>query len=258
VRPCRSGVPETVDLYCAIDLSEGKAVRLVQGDFQQRRDFGDPLDLARRFASGGAKWLHVVDLDAARTGEPVNRDAVLAVVEEASRHGASVQTGGGVRSVQDADALMSGGVRRVVLGTAAQQQPTLIRDVCARHPGRVAVAVDHRGSQVAVWGWEKPSGTSLADALHRLDTLPLAAVVITSIERDGMLQGPDTEALRDALAETVHPVIASGGVRSAQDLVALASVEARGRHPSGAIVGMALVAGTLALGEALEACATSV
>jgi phosphoribosylformimino-5-aminoimidazole carboxamide ribotide isomerase len=246
-----------VDLYCAIDLSEGQAVRLVQGDFRQRRDFGDPVDLARRFASGGAKWLHVVDLDAARTGEPVNREVVFAVVEEARRHGASVQTGGGVRSVQDAEDLISGGVQRVVLGTAAQQQPTLIRDVCARYPGRVGVAIDHRGSQVAVWGWEKESGTSLADALHRLDTLPLAAVVITSIERDGMLQGPDTDGLRQALEETMHPVIASGGVRSAQDLMTLASVEARGRRPAGAIVGMALVGGMLGLEEALAACETS-
>jgi phosphoribosylformimino-5-aminoimidazole carboxamide ribotide isomerase len=246
-----------VDLYCAIDLSDGQAVRLVQGDFSQRRDFGDPVDLARRFASGGAKWLHVVDLDAARTGEVVNRQVVFAVVEEARRYGASVQTGGGVRSVEDADDLISGGVQRVVLGTAAQQQPTLIRDVCARHPGHVAVAIDHRGSQVAVWGWEKASGTTLSDALHRLDTLPLAAVVFTSIERDGMLRGPDTESLREALAETVHPVIASGGVRSAQDLTTLASLEARGRHPAGAIVGMALVGGTLGLEEALAACETS-
>ncbi len=246
-----------MDLYCAIDLIEGHAVRLERGDFTRKRDFGDPIDLARRYASHGAKWLHVVDLDAARTGSPVNREVVLAIARETGLH---VQVGGGVRSVSAARSLVDRGVARVVLGTVAQREPELLEETCRTLPGRVAVGLDHRGggSEVAVEGWREGSGLPLAEALERVEELSIAALVVTSIERDGTLEGPDLDGLRTVLASTRHEVIASGGVASAADLAALAELEVKGRRLAGAVVGIALANGTLEVEEALAACETSV
>lgn len=245
-----------MELFCAIDLLEGQAVRLVHGDFSQRHDFGDPLELARRYCAGGARWLHVVDLDAARTGEPVNRELVLAIGAETDL---SVQTGGGVRTRDDAEALLSGGVQRVVLGTAAQRDRALLEDLCTRHPGRVVVGLDHRGGgkEVVVQGWEEGAGSSLSEAFARLEHLPLAGIAVTAIERDGALRGPDVGGLREALGHTEHGLIASGGVRSVEDLRALVELESGGHRLAGVIVGMALVDGTLGVEEAVRACETS-
>lgn len=248
-----------MELFPAIDLRGGTAVRLTQGDFSRQREYGDPLALARRYEDAGAAWIHVVDLDAARSGRAANRAEVLAI---AAAVGVRVQAGGGVRSAADAEELLSGGVARVVLGTAAVTDPGLLRDLAGRFPGRVAVGLDHRrtpdgGFEVAVEGWERGSGTSLADALARLEELPIAAVVVTSIERDGVLQGPDLPGLEVVLASTAHAVVASGGVRSAEDLRALGRLEAGGRRLAGAVVGRALVDGTLDVREAVRACAAS-
>ncbi|HUO49552.1 MAG TPA: HisA/HisF-related TIM barrel protein, partial [Acidimicrobiales bacterium] len=146
-----------MDLYPAIDLQEGAAVRLVQGDFGRRTDYGDPLDLAQRYAAAGARWIHVVDLDAARTGEARNRDVVLAI---AGAVPVPVQSGGGVRSIDHAQALLGGGVARVVVGTAAWRDPAFLEAVVTRFPGRVAVGLDHRGggAEVAIAGWETGGG----------------------------------------------------------------------------------------------------
>jgi phosphoribosylformimino-5-aminoimidazole carboxamide ribotide isomerase len=245
-----------VELFPAIDLHDGEAVRLVQGDFSQRRGYGDPVELARRYEAGGARWIHVVDLDAARTGAPVNRATVLAITAAV---GIDIQTGGGVRSQEDAAALLDRGVARVVLGTAAVRQPALVETLAARYPGRVVVGLDHRGggADVAVSGWEGDGGTTLVDALARVDPLPLGAVVVTAIERDGTMHGPDVDGLRRVLLLTSHDVVASGGVRDAADLAVLARLEGGGRHLAGAIVGTALVEGTLGVEEAVAACATS-
>ncbi|HUC35751.1 MAG TPA: 1-(5-phosphoribosyl)-5-[(5-phosphoribosylamino)methylideneamino] imidazole-4-carboxamide isomerase [Acidimicrobiales bacterium] len=242
-----------MDLLCAIDLRAGEAVRLVQGDFGDERAYGDPVDLARSFVTRGARWLHVVDLDAARTGEPVNREVVL---EIAATVDAQVQSGGGVRDERAARALLDGGVERVVLGTAAQEQPGLVRALASSYPRRVAVGLDHRrgGAQVAVRGWEQASGFSLEESLRSLAEVELAAVVVTSIERDGTLEGPDLGGLSLALSSSAHPVIASGGVRSVDDLRAIAGLDVGGRRPMGAIVGMALAEGLLGVEEALAAC----
>ncbi len=251
-----------MELYPAIDLLRGTAVRLAQGDFACRRDYGDPLELARRYAEAGARWVHVVDLDAARTGKAVNRELVLAI---AGRGDLAVQAGGGVRGIADVEELLAGGVRRVVLGTAATEQPELAGQLAGRFPGRVAVALDHRGParELSLSGWQRSGGLGVEEAVTRLSGSALAAVVVTSIERDGVLSGPDTDALRavlEALAssEGVAPaVIASGGVRSADDLRSLAELEVGGRRLSGAVVGRALVEGTLSVEEAMEACAVS-
>jgi phosphoribosylformimino-5-aminoimidazole carboxamide ribotide isomerase len=245
-----------VELFPAIDLHDGGAVRLVQGDFGRVRTYGDPVALARSYAAGGARWIHVVDLDAARTGAPVNRAVVFSV---ARATGLRVQVGGGVRTESDATELLDGGIDRVVLGTAAVEAPELVQFLAAHYPGRVAVGLDHRGAaaELALRGWERPSGTSLVAALERLAGLDLGAVVVTAIDRDGMLEGPDVDGLRAALGMTAHPVVASGGVRSVADLATLAGLEVEGRRLAGAIVGTALVEGAVTVEEAVAACALS-
>lgn len=248
-----------MDLYCAIDLREGSAVRLVRGEFDQQRSYGDPFELALMFVGAGARWLHVVDLDAARTGEPVNRATVLALVELAASLGARVQAGGGVRSACDAAVLLDAGTERVVLGTAAQSDPSLVGELADAYPGRIAVGLDHRGhgARVAVRGWGEATNSSLEDALGRLEGIALGAVVVTAIERDGALEGPDLDGLAKVLDHSTHAVISSGGVRSSADLAEIARLEVDGRRPSGAIVGMALVEGILGVEEAIAACETS-
>jgi phosphoribosylformimino-5-aminoimidazole carboxamide ribotide isomerase len=245
-----------MDLLPAVDLKDGAAVRLVQGDFGRSHDYGDPVALARRYVEGGARWVHVVDLDAARSGVARNRDRVLDIVRAVA---VPVQVGGGVRTLADADALLDAGVARVVVGTAAVTDPPFLVALAARHPGRVAVGLDHRGhgAEVSVAGWEEGGGVSLDEVLSRLEEVDLAAVVVTAIERDGMLQGPDTAGLVQVLGRTRHPVVASGGVRSAEDLRALAGLRAGGRGLAGAIVGKALVDGVLGIEEAVRACAAS-
>jgi phosphoribosylformimino-5-aminoimidazole carboxamide ribotide isomerase len=236
-------------------------VRLVQGDFDREVGYGDPLALARRFEAQGAPWLHVVDLDAARTGEPVQRALVLEIARAVR---VPVQTGGGVRSDDDVDELLAGGVRRVVLGTAALADPSFARRAAERHPGRVAVGLDYRrhedGSLQAAWrGWAAGSGRDVPAVLEDLRDAPLGALVVTAIERDGTLEGPDTDGLVAVLAATAHPVVASGGVGTAGDLAALSAL--RGGSPeralTGAVVGKALADGRLTMEEALAACATS-
>lgn len=245
-----------MELFAAIDLRDGLAVRLVQGDFSRQRSYGDPVELARRYAAAGARWIHVVDLDAARTGTPVNRAVVLAITDAVD---VAVQTGGGVRTEQDAAALLDAGVARVVLGTAAVRDPDLVVALAARFPGQVVVGLDHRGGgdDVAVAGWEAGGGTTLADALARVNTLPLAAVVVTAIEHDGTLDGPDLDGLRRVLELSAHDVVASGGVRDVRDLGALARLRGAGHQLAGAIVGTALVEGTVGIEEAVAACAVS-
>jgi phosphoribosylformimino-5-aminoimidazole carboxamide ribotide isomerase len=254
-----------MDLYPAIDIRDGGAVRLTQGDFDRQTDYGDPVVLARRFAAAGAPWLHVVDLDGARSGRPVNRGTVLAV---AGAVGVPVQTGGGVRSLDDVAELLDGGVARVVLGTAALDDPTLVGRATDAFPGRVALGLDYRWTsdgraEVAVRGWEAGSGRTVGDLLDEVAGAALAAVVVTSIERDGMLTGPDVDGLAAVLATTDVPVIASGGVGSASDVVTLAALEAVAsdgsvRRLSGAITGKALVDGRMTVEEGMAACAPSV
>jgi len=254
-----------MDLYPAIDIRDGGAVRLTQGDFDRQSDYGDPVVLARRFADGGAPWLHVVDLDAARSGRPVNRSTVLAI---AGAVDVPVETGGGVRSLDDVAELLGGGLARVILGTAALDDPGLVRRATAAFPGRVALGLDYRRTpdgraEVAVRGWEEGSGRTVGDLLDDVAGAGLAAVVVTSIERDGMLTGPDVEGLVAVLATTDVPVIASGGVGSAADVVALAALGAVApdgspRRLAGAITGKALVDGRMTVEEGVAACARSV
>jgi phosphoribosylformimino-5-aminoimidazole carboxamide ribotide isomerase len=243
-----------VRCYPAIDIRQGRCVRLLQGDFASETVFGDPLEVAQAYVAGGAEWLHVVDLDAARGGEPINRPLVLAI---AAIPGVKVQAGGGVRDEAAARALLDGGVERVVLGTVAASRPQLAVSLAERHPTRVAVAIDHAaGGAVVVEGWGVASGQVVGALLARLGDAPFGAVVVTSVARDGTLAGPDLDGLATTLACTALPVVASGGVGGAGDLRALAALRAGERRLEGAIVGRALLSGALDLGEALAACAS--
>lgn len=235
----------SVDLYPAIDLRGGRVVRLEQGDYDTETVYGDdPVAVATAFGDAGAPWVHVVDLDAARSGDPVNRP-VVARIAAAIDGRASLQTGGGVRSVDDARALADVGVARVVMGSAAIADPSLVDDVSEVIP--VAVGLDHRAGELAVHGWTRDSGVRLDEALGRFRAA--AAFVVTDIGRDGMLSGPDVDGLAVAAAATDVPVIASGGVSSLDDLVRLAAIEGLG----GIIAGRALYEGRFTVAGAIEA-----
>jgi phosphoribosylformimino-5-aminoimidazole carboxamide ribotide isomerase len=242
-----------VDLFPAIDLRGGRCVRLYQGDYGRETVYGDdPVAQAEAFAAAGAPWIHVVDLDAARTGEAANRAVVAAI---AAAVDVPVQAGGGVRDDAAADALLAAGVRRVVVGTAALADPAWVRRLAARHPGRVAVGLDARGRDVAVHGWTEGSGRDLVDLARGFDDAGVAALVVTEIGRDGTLAGPDLGQLGDVLAATGLDVVASGGVGTLADLRALAALDVGGRHLAGAIVGRALYEGAFALPDAVAATA---
>jgi phosphoribosylformimino-5-aminoimidazole carboxamide ribotide isomerase len=241
-----------MELYPSIDLRDGRVVRLQQGDFARETVYDEnPLIVARRYEAGGARWIHVVDLDAARSGSPKNLgliEAICAAVE------CRVQVGGGVRSVADAGDRLAAGVERVVIGTAAVERPGLVDEVGALHPGRVAIGLDAHGRNVAVRGWEQSSGIDLIDLVGRFAGSAASALIVTEIGRDGMFAGPDIDGLTEVLRATTIPLIASGGVGGLADLVALRELEVDGRRLAGAIVGRALYEGRLGIEEAVGAC----
>ena len=240
-------------VYPAIDLRAGRAVRLEQGDFARETVYDDdPVAVARAFEVAGAEWIHVVDLDAARTGEPANLAKIEAIATAVS---CRVQVGGGVRSAEAAGALLLAGAARVVVGTAAVEHPELVDELCVSYPGQIAVGLDARGREVAVRGWVEGSGADLLGLAARFEHAGVAALVVTEIARDGMLVGPDLDQIRAVLVSTQLPVIASGGVGSLGDLTALAALADGERRLAGAIVGKALYEGRFSLAEALVAVA---
>ncbi len=239
-----------IDLYPAIDLLGGRVVRLRQGDYADETVYGDdPVSVARGFAAAGVRWIHVVDLDAARSGDPINRPVVAAIVSALGHSGepVRVQTGGGVRSLDDARELADVGVARVVMGSAAVSEPSLVEAASAIVP--VAVGLDHRNGEVAVHGWTQGSGVALDDALSWFPTADV--FVITDIGRDGMLVGPDLDGLARCADVAAAPVIASGGVSSLDDVVALTRIANLG----GVITGKAVYEGRFTVAEALAALA---
>lgn len=228
-----------MNLYPAIDLRGGNAVRLLRGDFAAETIYdADPVAVARDFEAQGARWIHVVDLDAARTGRPGNLGAIEAICAAVS---CRVQSGGGVRSVEAAGALLGAGVTRVVVGTAAVENPDLVEELCGFHPGAVAVGLDAHGRDVAVRGWGQGSGVDLVDLAGRFAEVGVAALVVTEIGRDGTLDGPDVGQLRAVLDATEIPLIASGGVGDLADLDTLSAlVGTADRRLAGVIVGRAI------------------
>jgi len=235
-----------MNLYAAIDLLGGRCVRLHQGDYDRATDYGDdPVGQARRFAADGAPWIHVVDLDGARRGEPVNHDVIGRI---AAAVDVPVQVGGGVRSRPDAEALWAAGVARVVMGTAALEDPDLVAALVP--DGAVAVGLDARGRELAVRGWEAVAGVDLLEAVARFSALGVAALVVTEIGRDGTLDGPDLTGLSSVLEVATVPGVASGGVGSADDLVALTDLDL-----DGVIVGRALYDDRVTVAEAVAVLA---
>jgi phosphoribosylformimino-5-aminoimidazole carboxamide ribotide isomerase len=242
-----------MDLYPSIDLRAGQVVRLYQGDYARETVYGDDaVAVAEGFADAGARWIHVVDLDAARTGEPVNR-ALIAAIADAVAGRARVQGSGGVRTEAAAAALADAGVARVVIGTAALEDPPVVARIAARQP--VAVGLDARSGEVALRGWTDGSGEGLLDVVPRFADAGIEALIVTDISRDGTFSGPDIDGLTAVLARTSLAVIASGGVGGLADLEALVALEVDGRRLVGAIVGRAIYEGRIGLGDALAAVA---
>jgi len=241
--------------YPAIDLRNGRCVRLYQGDYGQETVYNDdPVAQAKAFVADGAEIVHVVDLDAALTGEPTNRPVIEAIC---SAIDVPVQVGGGVRSVDAAEALFAAGVRRVVIGTAALENPQLVADVVGAG-GAVAVGLDARGDEVATHGWTERTGRTVTELADGFADSGVEALVVTEISRDGTLEGPDEAGLQSLLAATSIPIVASGGVGSIEHLQSLASVECRTetgttRRFQGAIVGRALYENKFTVAAAIEA-----
>lgn len=229
----------------AIDLRGGQCVRLRQGDYAQETVFGaDPAAMARRWVTEGATFLHLVDLDGAREGRPVNGDAVRRIVAAA---GVPCQLGGGLRTDEHIAEVLAWGVERVVLGTRALKDPDWLESVCRRRPGQVVLGIDAKQGRVATDGWYQVSEVTAFEVVRRCEGWPLAAVVYTDIARDGMLEGPNVEAVAALAAATALPVIASGGVTSLEDVRRLAALPL-----AGCIVGRALYEGRLDLREAIH------
>jgi phosphoribosylformimino-5-aminoimidazole carboxamide ribotide isomerase len=236
-----------VALFPAIDLRDGHCVRLLRGDYGQETVYGDdPVSQALAFQAAGAPWVHVVDLDAARSGDPVNRPFVAAI---AAALDIPVQAGGGIRSIDAAAELFAAGVRRVVLGTAAVERPGLVGEVASL--GAVAVGLDVRGRELAVHGWTESSGLLLGPALRQFEGLGAEALVVTQIEQDGTLEGPDIGMYREALEATRLDVVASGGVGTPGHLDDLAALDVDGRRLAGIIVGRALYEGNVDVADAI-------
>jgi phosphoribosylformimino-5-aminoimidazole carboxamide ribotide isomerase len=235
-----------MQIWPAIDLLGGKCVRLQQGDYARETVFSDdPAGVARQFEEAGGRHLHLVDLDGARAGRPVNLHAVRAILNAVAME---CELGGGVRDEATIEALLELGLARLVLGTSALKRPEWFREMCAKFPDRLALGVDARHGMVATDGWLETSSVAAVDLVQQFAASPVAAIIYTDISTDGMLAGPNVAAMRDMQAATATPVIASGGVTTAADVAELAAAGL-----AGAIVGRALYAGTLTIADALAA-----
>ncbi len=237
--------------FPAIDLKDGHCVRLVRGDMAQSTVFADdPAAQARAFVDAGAEWLHVVDLNGAFAGKPVNDKAVQNILWGVR---VPVQLGGGIRTMALVDFWFDHGVSRIVFGTAALKDPTLVRDACRKYPGQIAVGLDARDGRVATAGWGNVSNVTVLDLAKRYEDAGVAALIHTDIERDGAMQGPNVEATV-ALAQAVSiPVILSGGVSSLENLKAIRDASRKAERPlAGVISGRALYDGKFDVAQAIE------
>jgi len=229
----------------AIDLRGGKCVRLKQGDYAQETVFGDdPAAVAKRWVSEGAQTLHLVDLDGAKAGKPVNSDVIQKIVQTA---GVPCQLGGGIRTEADIQAVFSWGVARVILGTRALQDPAWVRQIAQSFPGRVVLGLDARDGKVATHGWLETSDTTVLAMAREFTNWPLYGIVYTDIAKDGMMAGPNTAALAELAAAIPVPVIASGGVTTIENVRELLD-----KNLFGCIIGRALYEGTIDLAAAIK------
>lgn len=232
--------------FPAIDLKDGQCVRLYKGEMAKATVFGtDPASQARDFERAGCRWIHVVDLNGAFAGKPVNADAVEAILGAVT---VPIQLGGGIRSLETVSLWLQRGVARVILGTAALKDPQLVRDACQAFPGKIAVGIDARGGMVAVEGWAETSDITALDLARKFEDAGVAAIIYTDIERDGAMGGPNVDATV-ALSRAISiPVIASGGVSQMGDLSALKA--AGGDVLAGVITGRAVYDGRVEPGAA--------
>ncbi len=236
-------------VFPAIDIVDGKCVRLYQGDYSKEKIYNsDPLDQALQFQENGAKWVHIVDLDAARSGDLKNQTIIASIAQSVD---IPIQVGGGIRSVETAQTLFDAGVARVVLGTAAVEQPELL-EVLANKGFRIAVGIDGKDGYVATRGWQVATELKVTELASRFESSGAEVAIVTEIQKDGTLEGPDLQGLSEMLAETSLAIIASGGLSSLQDLKDLIQLQNAGRKLSGVITGKALYEGKIELPEALD------
>ncbi len=237
------------NVFPAIDLIDGKCVRLLQGVYSSETQYSDdPISQALSFQEEGASWIHIVDLDAARTGIANNASIIEKI---ASQLEIPVQVGGGIRDLERARLIFDSGVTRIVIGTAAIENPSLLEEVVSI--GRVAIAGDLKGNKVAVHGWKKKTDLSYTDLFERFEKTGVDAYIVTHIERDGTLEGPDIDAYKNIISSTTKDVIASGGVGSTDDLRDLSLLDVNGKNLRGVIVGRAFYEGKFSLSQAIEA-----
>ncbi|WP_377190031.1 1-(5-phosphoribosyl)-5-[(5-phosphoribosylamino)methylideneamino]imidazole-4-carboxamide isomerase [Ruegeria meonggei] len=235
-------------LYPAIDLKDGQAVRLLRGEMDKATVFSDdPAAQARAFVEAGCDWLHLVDLNGAFAGEPVNAAPVEAILKQCD---VPAQLGGGIRDMATIEAWLDKGLARVILGTVAVENPNLVRQAAKAFPGKVAVGIDARNGMVATKGWAEETNVQVTDLARSFEDAGVAAIIYTDINRDGAMQGPNIEATADLARAVDIPVIASGGVSSVADLIALRDC---GADLNGAISGRALYDGAIDLKKALTA-----
>ena len=233
-------------VYPSVDISQGRCVRLLQGRFGTETVYSDdPVDVALGFCAAGARWLHIVDLDGAKTGVRANRELVLQVVRRAA---CPVQAGGGMRTLDDVEEIIAAGANRAVLGTVALEDPDAAAQACRIYGERIAVSLDARGGELASHGWTVGTGIPVLDAVKAFEDAGVASFIYTDVTRDGTMTGPDVAGLRRITEATSLPVVASGGISSLEDLRTVARLRPEG--VAGAVVGRALYEGKFGVGEA--------
>ncbi|MCH2201395.1 MAG: 1-(5-phosphoribosyl)-5-[(5-phosphoribosylamino)methylideneamino]imidazole-4-carboxamide isomerase [Fuerstiella sp.] len=246
-----------MQIYPAIDIRGGKCVRLRQGDYSDETVFGDdPVEIALRWKSEGSEWLHLVDLDGAKVGHPVNHDVVRRITETT---GLPCQMGGGIRNEDSIrQAIDQLGLTRVIIGTRALREPEWFADVCRRYPNKLALGLDAKDSMIATDGWLEVSQVSIMELAEKFTEVPVSAVIYTNIANDGMMQGIDPATLSDLeqLAGIGLPVIASGGVTTMDDIRRLKEISDRTPNLIGAITGRAIYEGTIDVAEACRVVAS--
>lgn len=232
-------------IFPAIDILDGKCVRLIQGDYNQERVYGDsPVDMAKQWEAKGAEFIHIVDLDGAKTGNSINREVIKEIANTVS---IPVQVGGGIRSLETIDYFLSNGVARVIIGTAAIQDPSFLKAAVAKYAEKIAVSLDARNGYIATDGWTDTSDVSALDLLKELEIIGVKTIVYTDIAKDGMLQGPNLSEQKQINEATSIDVIASGGVTTKVDVDNLAAL-----NMYGAIVGKALYDGKIEFEELIK------
>jgi phosphoribosylformimino-5-aminoimidazole carboxamide ribotide isomerase len=229
----------------AVDMEDGQVVQLVAGERGTERSYGDPVEAAERWVSEGTRTLHLVDLDGAFEGERGNAPAVERIVNAVA---VDIQLGGGIRTVEDAVGLLDGGVDRVILGTAAVEQPEIVAEISERHADSVMVSLDAKGGEVVVSGWTEATGLDPVEAASRYEQLGAAAILFTNVDVEGQLEGVRADDVERVVAAVDIPVVASGGVATVEDVVAL-----KGAGAAAVVVGTALYEGQFTLAEAIEA-----